>query len=319
MKRILIILYIFILAGCTCGISRSDKEYADAPKRNSIYHWKTTFAPDSAEIDFLHRHNIERLYLRMFDVSIQRNYAENSNDIIPIATTKFEAPIPDSLEVVPVTFITIDALRLMRGDEARYAELIVERLLAMCSYNRCGKISEIQFDCDWTSSTKDIYTRLCKVAEGILEDKGIDLSITVRLHQLSESAPVADRGVLMLYNTGPIKNFYTKNSILDIRDAKPYLKKLKYPIPLDYAYPVFGWGVKFRDEKFVSIVQQADTVPADNEYIRLERPSVESVLQVKALVEKQLGKPLSGNILYHFDNRQLNNYTDYEINQIIAY
>jgi hypothetical protein len=37
------------------------------------------------------------------------------------------------------------------------------------------------------------------------------------------------------------------------------------------------------------------------------------------LVEKQLGKPLSGNILYHFDNRQLNNYTDYEIDQIIAY
>ena len=255
----------------------------------------------------------------MFDVSIKRNYAENTNDIVPIATTEFKVPVPDSVEVVPVTFITIEALRQMRGEEAKYAELIVERLLAMCSYNKCGQISEIQFDCDWTSSTKDIYTKLCKSAKSLLEVKNIDLSITVRLHQLTESAPDVDRGVLMLYNTGAFKNFDTRNSILDIKDSKIYLKKLKYSIPLDYAYPVFGWGIKFRDEKFVSIVQESDIVTDENEYIRYERPSVESILEVKKLVEQQLGKPYSGNILYHFDKKQLKNYTDNEIDQIIAY
>ena len=105
----------------------------------------------------------------MFDVSIQRNHAKNTNDVIPIATTEFEVPVPDSIEVVPVTFITIEALRQMRDEEEKYAELIVERLLAMCSYNKCGKISEIQFDCDWTSSTKDIYVNLCKAAKRFLE------------------------------------------------------------------------------------------------------------------------------------------------------
>jgi hypothetical protein len=255
----------------------------------------------------------------MFDVSIQRNHAKNANEIIPIATTEFELPVPDGIEVVPVTFITIEALRQMRGEEAKYAEMIVERLLAMCSYNKCGKISEMQFDCDWTSSTKDTYVNLCKAAKRLLEAKDIDLSITVRLHQLTESAPDVDRGVLMLYNTGAFKNFDTRNSILDIRDAKIYLKKLKYQIPLDYAYPAFGWGVKFRDKKFVSIVPESDTATDENEYIRYERPSAESILEVKKLVEGQLGKPYSGNILYHLDNKQLNNYTDNEIDQIIAY
>lgn len=313
------IIYISILVGCASCAFRSDKEYTSVPEKNSIYHWKTTFAPDSSALGFLRKHDIGRLYIRMFDVSIKKNYAENKTDIVPVATTDFEVPVPDSIEVVPVTFITIEALRQMRGEEAKYAELIVERLLAMCSYNKCGQISEIQFDCDWTSSTKDIYTKLCKTAKSLLEVKNIDLSITVRLHQLTESAPDVDRGVLMLYNTGAFKNFDTRNSILDIRDAKIYLKKLKYSIPLDYAYPVFGWGIKFRDEKFVSIVRESDIVTEENEYIRYERPSVESILEVKKLVEQQLGKPYSGNILYHFDNKQLNNYTDNEIGQIIAY
>ena len=124
------------LPGCGKRVERSGNF---APV-NSIYHWKTTFAPDSSEIDFLKKHDVGRLYIRMFDVSIKRNYAENTNDIVPIATTEFKVPVPDSVEVVPVTFITIEALRQMRGEEAKYAELIVERLLAMCSYNKCCQI-----------------------------------------------------------------------------------------------------------------------------------------------------------------------------------
>ena len=323
MKRILPTLFlVFLMVGCRSGDPRhsnAPSEYADTTKRNSIYHWKTTFAPDSSELDFLRRHNIERLYIKMFDVSVQRNHAEGTNDVIPIATTRFEQPVPDGIDVVPVTYITIEALKYMRGDEARYADLIVERLMAMCSYNRLGTVSEIQLDCDWTSSTKESYNVLCRRVKESLKEKGINFSVTVRLHQLSESAPPANRGVLMLYNTGSITDFNTVNSILDMKDAKPYLKKTNYPIPLDYAYPVFGWGVRFKDQKFVSIVQQSDTTFAENEYVRVERPSVQSVLAVKSLVEKQLGKPLSGNISYHFDNRQLNNYTDYEIDQIISY
>ena len=291
----------------------------NAEKCNSIYYWKTTFDVDSMEMDFLEKHNIERLYIRMFDVAVEQNLSDGTNEIVPIATTKFLSEVPQNLEIVPVTYITIDALRAMEGKESEFASLIVERILAMSSYNGCGEIKEIQLDCDWTSTTKDSYGRLCHYVQWLLKSNEIELSITVRLHQLRESAPPADRGVLMLYNTGALKNPNTKNSILNIDDIKPYIKTSKYSIPLDYAYPAFGWGVKFANNKFVSIVSENSRAMSDEEYIRYERPTTAEILDVKSLVEKRLGKPARGNIIYHLDNSQLKNYTDNEIAQILSY
>jgi hypothetical protein len=255
----------------------------------------------------------------MFDVATEQNLLNGTTEINPIATTQFVSPIPSEVEIVPVVYITIDALRAMHGQEADYAELIVERALAMCRHNNCGTIKELQLDCDWTSKTKGSYNSLCKEARDILRNYDIALSATIRLHQLQESAPPVDRGVLMLYNTGALKNPKTKNSILDIDDAKPYLKATNYPIPLNYAYPTFGWGIEFEGEEFVRIVTDENETAAENRYIRKERASAQEILEVKALVEERLGKPANGNILYHLDETQLKNYTDDEISQILAY
>lgn len=316
---------IFTLLLLSCGggrrISNSNEvqEVEQSIKRNSIYHWKTTFELDSVECNFLQRHNIERIYTKLFDVATEHNFLNGTEDIVPIATTKFVSAVPEGVEIIPVVYITIEALRAMKGRESEFATLIVERSVAMCNYNRLGEIRELQLDCDWTSKTKDIYCNLCKLVKNKLQTKQMQLSITVRLHQLRETPPAADRGVLMLYNTGALTNAKTKNSILDIKDAKPYIKTTKYPIPLDYAYPTFGWGVKFENNNFVAIVAQ-DTQPIfTTEYIRVERPTVIDILAVKELVEQHLGKPAGGNILYHLDNAQLKNYTDNEISQILAY
>lgn len=290
------------------------------PTENAIYYWRTTFSLNSDEKAFLRRHNISRLYLRMFDVAVEENYLKTGYDVVPIATTRFRDSIPSNVEVVPVVYITIDALRELAGREKWYAEKIVDRMLAMCSYNECGTISELQLDCDWTSTTKDSYTVLCEEAKKLLAEKNIELSITIRLHQLQETPPPADRGVLMLYNTGALKNYYAKNSILDYRDVRPYMYNvIRYPIPLDYAYPTFGWGVKFRNKKFVSIVSNPDTEQVGaGESIRRERPSVKEILTIKKLTENCLGKARNRNILYHLDSEQLKNYSEDEINKIFA-
>ena len=324
MKHLLKILILPLFAATLTSCSNRSQSAAPeacevAEKFNSIYHWKTTFEPTAAEIEFLSQHNVKRIYMRMFDVAIEQDFLNGGPEIVPIATTKFASAPPKDIEIVPVTYITIDALRAMYGDEPEYAPLIVERLLAMASYNGCGEIREIQLDCDWTSSTKSSYHRLCQIVKEILNSKQIKLSITIRLHQLQESALPADKGVLMLYNTGALKNPRTTNSILDITDVKPYIKSSGYPIPLNYAYPAFGWGVKFENDKFVSIVSAEAKAKKSQEHIRHERPTVTEILAVKELVEQHLGKPLNGNILYHFDNNQLKNYSNDEISQIYAY
>lgn len=303
-----------LIAGCT----RQNKTTGEFAKHNSVYYWKTTFAPDSAERAFLAEHDIDRIYLHMFDVAVEPDYETGGSEVVPIATTRFEARVPDEIEIVPVAYITLDALRAMAGKERKFAPLIVDRLLAMSSYNECGKINEIQLDCDWTASTRESYAVLCQTVRDSLQKKEIELSITVRLHQLREPAPPADRGVLMLYNTGALKGHDTRNSILDIADVKPYMTRKRYPIPLDYAYPVFGWGVKFEGEKFVSIVTEADTVSQPGESVRRERPAAAEIVAVKKLVESYLGQPASGNLLYHLDYAQLKHYTHEEIDQILG-
>lgn len=324
-KLLLCAIAAIISIGCTdSGKQESATSNADSsasslvPNCNSIYHWKTTFNLTPTEIEFLKEHNIGRIYVKMFDVAPELDLMGGAEEINPIATTKFLSPIPEGVEIVPVVFITIDALRAMKGQEGEYASLIVERALAMCRHNNCGTTLELQLDCDWTSTTKASYNILCKAAKDILTEYKIALSTTIRLHQLRESAPPADRGVLMLYNTGALKDPQTKNSILDINDARPYIKELKYPIPLNYAYPAFGWGIKFRDNEFAGIVTNEDTPLEKGEYIRRERVAVEDILEVKNLVEKNLGKAANHNILYHLDETQLKNYTKDEISQIFT-
>lgn len=309
----LLFVVVLFVAGC------ANKNQPAENGMPSIYHWRTVFAPSKTELNFLKQHNIKRLYIKMFDVVAEHNHTNGSIEVVPIATTKFAAEMPNGVEVVPVAYITIDALRAIQGKESEYASLIAERMLAMCSYNNCGAISEMQIDCDWTATTRTSYAMLCQAVKDILEKEGMALSITVRLHQLSETPPLADTGVLMLYNTGVLKDYDTKNSILDINDVRPYIKKGTYPMPLSYAYPAFGWGIKFENQEFVSIVSEKDRPTGEAEYIRKERPMADEILVVKQLVEENLGKPSLGNIIYHLDESQLENYTNDEIDAILAY
>lgn len=286
---------------------------------NAIYHWKGVYNPTAEEYAFMAEHEIGRLYIRFFDVAADYDNVNQRMEAVPIATTRFEGNVPYGVEVVPVTYITVDGLKQMSGEEDYYASIIIERMLAMASYNELGKVKEIQFDCDWTESTRDIFFTLCDYARYMCNAQDIELSVTVRLHQMRDKAPNVDRGVLMLYNTGNLRDPNTENSILNLSDIEPYLRRTNYPIPLDYAYPTYGWGVIFNKGRFSHLVTNYENAElSEDETMRVERTAVDEILLVKARVEKAFGKPYQSNIIYHLDSKQLNNYTDDEINKIFA-
>ena len=145
MKCLFRILMALVAIAALPGCGKHVEHSGDFAPVNSIYHWKTVFDLDSAEMAFLQKHDIGRIYVRMFDVAPEYDFLNSTTDVVPIATTKFVSPIPDGVEIVPVTYITIEALRAMAGREEVIAALIVERMLAMCSYNKCGKIKLIKF------------------------------------------------------------------------------------------------------------------------------------------------------------------------------
>lgn len=324
----------------------------DHKETNSVYYWKTVFKPDSFELSFLRNYDVGRIYLRMFDVSVDPlggNTLENS--VIPNATVRFANDycysIHDSIgdiEFVPVVYITLDALKKAKGQEGLLVKNIVTRVRNMCLYNDLPNIGELQLDCDWTASTEDSFFALCDRAKQIIRELQLPwkLSSTVRLHQLSRKVPPVDNGVLMVYNTGCFNNPDADNSIIDVKDVEPYLKHLRrYPLHLDVAYPTYSWQLLFRKRKFIGLINGVDVtntsqfaVCGKNRYvalrdvpyrdkiiragdiIRQETSKACDILKIKKLIDARLAGRQHSNILYHLDSKNLSKYSSDEIDNI---
>jgi hypothetical protein len=327
MKPQLLFLTLLSLAGvgCTPTPQAGKQQNVTTEQRspsNGIYYWKTVFQLNETERDFLEEHHVKRLYLRFFDVVPADKSIKSDFDFeaVPNATIAFKDAVPDNVEIIPVVYITIDALRLIIGSRYDYAGLITERILNMADFNELGAIKEVQLDCDWTQQTQDGYFALCQAVKDKLEPYGIQLSCTIRLWQLACACPPVDRGALMLYNTGSITNPNTQNSILDLNDVSVFLKDKAYGIPLDYAYPTYSWYVWFRNNQYMGLFHELpenDTMIQASDVVRHEQVSFDELRALDSLVRLRMPEADSASvILYHLDSTNLSNYTTDEICQI---
>ena len=342
---------ILMMIATSCGAGKGDRNIHE--RRNSVYYWKTVFHLDEADREFLKRHDIGRIYLRMFDVVTDRYACGNEEKTVPNATVRIDEEdyrmIRDSLtgmEFVPVVYITLDALKAMEGQEKRLASNIVTRVRNMCRYNGLPNVNELQLDCDWTTSTEKSFFNLCDSIKQSIATLELPwrLSSTIRLHQLSRKAPPVDNGVLMVYNTGSFNDPDTDNSIIDADDVRPYLKHLSsYPIHLDVAYPTYSWQLLFRKRRFLGLLNGQDLSDTtrlvrkgDNTFvakcdfkcngktiregdmIREETSGYEAVKEIKDLIERKLDDRVHSNIIYHLDSGNLSKYKPYEIDQILS-
>ena len=350
--RLLIIHLLFLVSMCLCS-SCNDTECKHIAS-NGVYYWKTILELDSSDYHFMNRHEVERIYLRMFDVAIEEP-ATSFEAVVPNASLQMSHSNDSNREVInylhskqviPVIYITIEALKAAQGHEEQLARQIVERVRRMCSYHELPNVVGLQIDCDWTVSTELSYFALCDSARSLIAQKKLPwaLSSTIRLHQLSREAPPVDYGVLMVYNTGDFSDPDAQNSIISLDDVKPYLKHLdNYPLHLDVAYPTYSWQLLFSDRQFVGLlngVNVADTTcfatSGKNSYralcnmcyqnkfirkddiIRAENSDFSEIMTVKNAIERRLHKRAHNNILYHLDQQNLSKYTADEIDKIYS-
>jgi hypothetical protein len=121
--------------------------------------------------------------------------------------------------------------------------------------------SELQFDCDWTPSTRDAFFSFLRKIKKRLPEK-TQLSATIRLHQYKfpkkTGVPPVERGMLMFYNTGNIEDMEAENSIFWPADAEKYLRGApkNYPLSLDVALPLFSWALVYRDGELWKIIPE---------------------------------------------------------------
>lgn len=339
MKYSFFIIFAFSVFVSSCGnpVQRGTSEVSSqrestGVKNRSIYHWKTTFNLTPDDEAFIQQHNIKTIYLRMFDVGMDTDNGVETGEVVPLGTTKFISKIPSGCSYVPTVYITLKALKEYDMKESDLADLIIRRIMAMCSWNELGDFQEIQYDCDWTAETRASFERLCNYSRKELKKLNVVLSGTIRLHQIDEATYPFDKGVLMIYNTGSFANPQTKNSIIDYDDVHKYLsvrsrvdkfiKARKENCPhIEMAYPTYGWGVLFdKDGRFRALVtdKEACLLSQSREgIIRIERSEYEEIVKVKELVDSVFEDISCGNTIYHLDANNLSKYESHEIENIL--
>ena len=356
--KLKIILFIAIVFLTLTGCKKTEQKKTEPPlfthsETNGVYYWKTVLDLDSSDYDLIEDLDLGRIYLRMFDVDIDTDLNSKEDRTIPIGTLRVPYETYNeyqgkmqSVSFVPVVYITLDALKDSKDKEETLAKNIVERVKNMCSYNKVPNVRGLQLDCDWTASTEESFFKLCeKVRTNILkENLPWELSSTIRLHQLSRKTPPVDYGVLMVYNTGSFSDPDEKNSIISEDNVRPYLKNLKnYPLHLDVAYPTYSWQLIFRKRQFIGLLNDIDlndstsfSPKSENQYVALkdvpynsktifkgdivkqENSNFEEIAVIKNKIENILKDKPHSNILYHFDKKNLNNYTYAQLKKILS-
>lgn len=312
------------------------KESSVPPAHRGVYHWKTTYNPTAWEQQWMKEHHVDRLYIKLFDVKPGKDEGFPEWTMVPAASTEFKQALPADMEVVPVVYITVDAIRALNYGFDNYAALIVKRIDDMMSEHYKGIVHEVQLDCDWTRQTEQAYFLLVKAITQLLHPRHITVSGTLRLHQLHEknnsrhdrsatdTLPF-DRTLLMCYNTGALQNKRTHNSILDPDDVKPYLRQY-HPDALsrcDIAFPVYGWGVEFdKDGRFNRLINSHNLPDAIQNQKAHGTTIREEWGELRAIVRTQELLPtLDSNhttILYHLDSLNLSKYSYEDIETIYS-
>ncbi len=335
-------LYIFLVLGNLLSMGCSPNRQPEA----SFYYWKSVFRLSAKERKSLKELNVNRLYIKFFDVDW--NY--ETQQALPVAQIQFAENIPNSLAVVPTVFITNQTmLQISEEDLPALAQKLTAKIFAMVAAQHLN-VPEIQLDCDWSGKSREKFFKIVSLVKQKLAPKSIQLSATIRLHQLKfvgkTGVPPVDRGVLMFYNMGSLDGLNTDNSILDLNIARHYLHRLKdYPIPLDVALPIYQWAVLKRENRVINLLTHVplDSLTDTSRYeplgakkvrvrrshylqsvylypgdeLRLEEVSLAELQGAAELTEPIVNQPKPHIIFYYLDESTSTRYAPQDLTEVV--
>ena len=294
------------------------------------------------EKEALDENDVQKLYVRYFDIGLH----PESNLPIPISPIRFEEN-PKEYTIVPVIFIQNKVMLQTSLDVENLAQKTFDFIEQINSKNKID-CREIQIDCDWTLNSKEKYLKFIEVFKKLSKKK---LSATIRLHQVKyfkkTKIPNVDSGVLMYYNMGSIAPD-SLNSIYDQKVAERYLKSLKkYPLHLDFAFPIYSWGVHIRDNKVIGLRSKMNSARLEkdsnfektspiffrvkhsnyNNGIFYEENDLLKIEEIKAEDLKEMAEDLQDNldekpneiIFYDLDEFNLKNYEKNIFKQVVSW
>ncbi|MCC6462605.1 MAG: hypothetical protein IT260_19210 [Saprospiraceae bacterium] len=241
--------------------------------RPAFYHWQTQLDLSATETALLDSTGCQTLFVKLLDIGKD----PASGDIRPYSLLRVGAANGwMGKRIVGCAFLTNEVFKNISAAQTdALAQKTAEALLRIGRpFWPADAAFEIQFDCDWTGSTRAAYFSFLNKIRPLLP-KNTTLSATIRLHQYKfpnqTGVPPTDRGMLMLYNTGDIDDWAENNSIFETAAAQKYLQGApdRYPLPLDVALPLFAWALVYRDDELWKIIPEPD-LPAFADTSRFE-------------------------------------------------
>ncbi len=331
----------YILCAGGCGRTPKEQRFIEP----GFYYWKTNYRLNDFEKAHLDSLKTKTLYIRFFDI----DWDENLNRELPAGQIQFSENPDTSLTVIPTVFITNETVkRLDAAGVARLADNIISLIQKTCSSFSINKVPEVQIDCDWTAATKGNYFYLLEEIKKHSFLKNKKLSATIRLYQLKYAdktgIPPVDKGLLMCYNMGNLKNPATDNSIIKTTELKKYIRSLSaYPLPMDIALPLFEWKVLFRNNNYAGLIQNLfDDSLQNNSAVKLsgnrysftqdaniasysflagdmlrdEKSNYDEVLAAAKEISVHLKNTQPRIVFYHLDSVILKKYTSHELQTV---
>ena len=317
----------------------------------SFYYWKSILNLTNFEKQKLDSLKVKTIYLKFFDVDWDDAAKKPVPEAKLQASSYPQGPVgklQGGISIIPVVFITNECIQKIDSSQTKpLAEKIMQLLKSMITETDFDSIPEVQIDCDWTASTRDKYFDLLKNIKSLKPNAKI--SVTIRLHQIKflskTGIPPVDRGLLMCYNMGNLKDPATKNSILETEELKKYTGNLStYPLPLDVAFPLFDWKVLYRNNIYTGLIQGLPDAAFSNSFcskssnrylilkdtllqgydlrkgdmIRDEQSDIKEVLYAADEIGKHLKNTPLRVSLYHLDSVILSKYSTHELESIYS-
>lgn len=319
------------------------------PER-AFYYWKSALKLSPYEKAQLDRLKVRTIYIKLFDVVWN---ADNQTAGTAAKLTADSASLGalqqagSAINIVPVIFITNESLQ--QTDTAAIDVLAgrISSLATMIAGTYHITFSELQFDCDWTAGTREKYFALLHRLRTAWSQDAVKFSATIRLHQVKfitkSGIPPVDKGLLMCYNMGNLRDPAAGNSILDVTELKKYISGIStYSLPLDIALPLFDWKVLYRNGQYAGLLQDlpgnmltdAFTAHSGNRYqvlkdtlllgyslkkgdlIRDEQSDIKELIKAGETIAKQLKNTPNRVALYHLDAVLLSKYSTHELESI---
>lgn len=330
-KKSFLIFFVFLVIAC----SKNDKPII------AFYYWKTVFKLSETEKEVLKYNNVEKLYIRYFDIGLNPSTSEP----IPVSPIHFQENV-NKFDIVPVVFIQNKVMLKSNVDIEDLAEKTLHLVNEINTKNRIN-CRQIQIDCDWTLASKENYLKFIEQFKKLSHKK---LSATIRLHQVKyfkrTKIPNVDSGVLMYYNMGTIA-YDSVNSIYDHEIAERYLKSLKkYSLHLDIALPIYSWAIHIRNQKVIGLRSKLNVIQLKKDknfeqinaiFFKVKKSNYKNgffyeegdMLKIEAISAKDLkmmGEELNENvantpkeiIFYDLDEFNLKNYEKNIFKQVVS-